>query len=169
MTISTAQRLANLELALKFFIRDLEGHAINLATFASDEPKYKEILPTTWEELRQRFLLTQLRHTDMHRLTGLGWYAGVKASGLADNPEFKRQMRKLAATLKSYVKGRHEPELVTLGDVERDSGLSQEFIYNAIESQLLDREFNKKGADWTQQSDPKIVIRVPVNFGHEPL
>jgi hypothetical protein len=155
--------------ALTLLVRDLQDKAVNEMPFYVDRPEYADIFSTTWQELRDCFMLTQIPQTQMHWLTGSGWYAGVKVSGKTNEPSFTQQMRKLSATLKDYVKGRQDERLVTVYHVAEDARLPFGFVYNAIESRLLDHEFNMKGAEWTIQKNPKIVIRVPLNFGLEPL
>ncbi len=169
MTISKEDRPVNMEQALTLLIRDLQDKAVNEMVFYVDRPEYTDIFSTTWQELRDRFMLTQIPQTHMHWLTGRGWYTGMKVSGKTSDPSFAQQMSKLSATLKNYVRGRQDEKLVTVFNVAQDASLPFGFVYNAIESRLLDQEFNMKGAEWTIQRDPKLVIRVPPNFGHEPL
>jgi len=158
-----------MEHALSVLVRDLQDKAVSEMVFYADRPEYADIFSTTWQELRDRVMLTQIPQTQIHWLTGPGWYEGVKVSGLRNNPWFVQYMSKLSATLKDYVKGRQDERLVTAYNVAQDASLPFGFVYNAIESRLLDREFNIRGAEWTIQRAPKLIIRVPPNFGHKPL
>jgi hypothetical protein len=81
---------------------------------------------------------------------------------------FQEKMSNLASTLKGYVKGRQKEEHVSIGTLSTDSGLTEGFVYNAIESNLLGRAFNMRGAVW-MDTPPHYIVRIPVNFGHEPL
>lgn len=56
-----------------------------------------------------------------------------------EDEDFREKMYRLSATLKGYVKGRHEEGNVGLNELSKDSKLSPAFIRNAISSKLLDR------------------------------
>jgi hypothetical protein len=77
-------------------------------------------------------------------------------------------MGKLAATLKSYVKGRMEDGHAVVEEIARTSGLDEGFIKNAIESRLLDNCFGMRGAVWVSNAH-WWAVKIPRDFGLDPL
>jgi hypothetical protein len=138
-----------------------------VALDASDS-KFNDIIATTWQELHERKLVVHLKNTNLYYLTGPGWLKGLEVSGILDDSAFKAKAGKLSATLKGYLNGRNEA-LVNTFDVEKDSSLPYGFVYNAIDSRLLQKLFGQKGAEWYSVKPAKLVIRIPSNFGHDPL
>jgi hypothetical protein len=87
---------------------------------------------------------------------------GLWRTGAGDQPELRESSGKLASTLKGFVKGRHEDTVVELSRLANESGLSSTWIFNAIESNLIELLHRKRGAQW---EDRGMLVRIPVNFG----
>lgn len=169
MTISKDCRTQNIDYALTLFVNQVNDNAIDNVTIRQSASEFADVLPTTWQELRDRYWLHQIKSTDIHWMTGAGWYAGVKAAGKCDEPLFREQMSRLAATLKRLVKDREQETVAVIDAVAIAASVPIGFVYNAIESRLLDREFKMVGASWSGHSNPRVIIRIPINFGHSPL
>ena len=54
--------------------------------------------------------------------------------------------------------------IVTLKALARDSGLSESWIYNAIESNLLEAHYGRKGVTWASRLEATMIY-VPFAFG----
>lgn len=70
----------------------------------------------------------------------------MELSGSIGSPELNENAGKLSAYLKRLVKGRHEDAYVDYRTVAAETGLTEGFVWNAIEIGLLEILFNQKGA-----------------------
>jgi hypothetical protein len=82
------------------------------------------------------------------------------------DPDLKAKLSKLTATMKDAVKGRHEDAYFYVHELAGASGLPENFIINVVESRIIDRCFNMRGAEW---EDYLKSVRVPLEFGLPPL
>ena len=84
MSHSTEDRIANLEYALKLFVRDV-GDTYYDAGFITPggDVEYDQIFPTTWRELTDKFYLRQVFHGTF-KITSYGWITG--------DPAFKQRL-----------------------------------------------------------------------------
>jgi hypothetical protein len=168
MTVSRDTRMDNLAKALKLMTQEVGENAIFRVVIEADKPEYAGILPTTWKELVDRYMVKD-HGWDRYQLTGFGWLKGVQLLGLPEAPEFKRKMSQLAAALKGQVKGRQQEALVDVWAVAKESGVSEDFVWNAIESRLLDSCFRIKGAAFDPCDQNRNYVIIPIDFGMEPL
>ena len=125
---------------------------------------FADVLPTTWREIARRAYVTELPYRGF-RLTGNGWIAGLKATGIFEQSAFREQAGVLARTLKASVKGRHDDALVDRETLACAAGLSEAWVYNAIESRLLSHLFDRLDASWAPDDGMKYYIVVPLDFG----
>lgn len=66
--------------------------------------------------------------------------------------------------LKDSLQGRNENAYVSTESIASDSGTSDGFVFNIVESRFIENVFRRKGAEW---EDPrKTTILVPIDFGH---
>ena len=162
MTLSKRDRLDSLALALRLMMDGLEEpyewqeHDANCAKFAG-------VHRTTWQELDRRGLV-KARTFDRYELTGPGWIAGLKATGRFQDPEFKKDVGRVAAALKAKVKGRSGPGFADRTELACDTGLSEFFIYDVIDSGLLSEIFGRIGATWALEDPMKNSIDIPPDF-----
>jgi hypothetical protein len=168
VTLSRDARIENFSLALKLMTREVGDHQIWQVFIEADKPEYQAILPTTWKELVDRSMVKD-RGWNTYQITGSGWLAGVQLLDLPNTPDFQRKMSRLAATLKKQIKGRQEEALMDVWALANESGLTEEFIWNAIESRLLDTCFNLKGAAFDPYDQNRNYVIIPIDFGMEPL
>jgi len=168
MSLSKDDRLIALAEALTLMLERLGDKTLDTEIFYMNEDPFNRVPKTTWRELEE-FEFTNRCDTIGHpqcRLTGLGWYNALLVTDRLSNPQFEARLSKLIAALKDSVKGRHEDAYLYTDQLAAASGLSEDFIINTIESRLIDRHFNIKGAEWEYQWK---VIRIPLDFGLRPL
>lgn len=143
--------------------------ALDSEIFTLNEDPFLQIPNTTWRELEERDFTVNLTGPGCPpqcRLTGLGWYEAVRVTDRVDGPQFKTQMSRLTAAMKDHVKGRRQDAYIDSHELASVAGVSEDFIFNAIESRLIDRHFNIAGAEWEHQWKS---IRIPLEFGLRPL
>ena len=97
------------------------------------------------------------------QFTGHGWRTAVDGFWDELEPKLRPMMSKVVASLKDAVKGRNEDAYVYLDSLAADSGVSEDVVFNIIQSELLDYRFNMKGARWYEGRPP--LIHVPLDFG----
>ena len=168
MSLSKEARIQNLEDAIRLLMGRLHGQCF-MGVFLDERLDLGErILPTTWEELKSRYLVRQTNSRWSYTLSGRGWIAGLKLLGQFDTEEMKSKVGTLCAALKAKVKGRTHADYAEVGDVAKETGLSEDFVRDAIESDLSRELFGTKGAEWSPQGRGRS-IRIPNDFGLPPL
>jgi hypothetical protein len=168
MSLSEDDRLKALADALTLMLERLGDKALDSEIFNMNATPFDRVPKTTWREMEQ-FGFTERCDTIGHprcRFTGLGWYNSLVVTDRLSDSQFKTRLSKLTAVLKDAVKGRHEDAYLYIGQLASASGISEDFIINAIESRLIDRHFSIQGAEWEHQWQ---LIRVPLDFGLRPL
>jgi len=168
VSLSQQARHDDIRRVLELMLAQIGGQAIDRVLFNRDEPPFDEIYPTTWKELAEEYLIKSLDGVGLQlfRLTGHGWYTALEQSNCLSDPTLIEKMSTLSAALKDSVKGRDTEALLYVGTLASQCGLSEDWIFNAIESDLLERHFGRRGAKW---ADIKNMIVVPIDFGLEPL
>lgn len=169
MTVSRENRDQDLDDAIRMMMAELGDGWFALLFVNGDKAPYDKVLSTTWRELTRRGFVKDrgLKRLDF---TSRGWLYGVMLLDLQNEPTFRENMSKLLATLKGYVRelGRQQDALVDIYQVSRDSGVSEDFVRNAISSKLLDQCFNLRGAYFPPEDQMQHVLVVPLDYGHEP-
>jgi hypothetical protein len=163
MTLSERDRLANLEAALSLMMEEVGDKAIDVTLFDPKAATFGGIYQTTWKDLERRRWVEG--HREKYRLTGRGWIRALQRLGT----QFVERLRRLAGTLKYYVKGRNNDEVVALSEVARDANLPEGWVFNVIEVNLLDklsRKFRASGATWSEKG--RLVL-IPCDFGIDPV
>jgi hypothetical protein len=51
--------------------------------------------------------------------------------------------------------------------VSKEAGISEDFVYNVIESGLIEHLFRRTGATWESSQYKGKLIRIPTTFGHD--
>lgn len=104
-------------------------------------------------------------------LTGPGWIVGLKLTGKFEEPEFRREAGKLQAALKARVKpgNRQQWGGASRTELAREVGLSEFFIYDAIDSHLLRELFGVIDARWSDGDNMKNWIDIPPRLGLNEL
>lgn len=94
-----------------------------------------------------------------YMLTPSGFREGLRISG---DQSFKKQLGRLQAAAKIHVEGRNQEAVVSLEELQRDSGLSEGFVFNAIESDLTGHFLKAHGPAWHQAG---VTVRIPLDLG----
>lgn len=167
MSNSVDTYLENLQSALRLMASKTERRMILTTACRPTDPDFAEIFPTTWTELEQKGLVVRgrLKGPMEYHLTGDGWVEGVQLTATWISKEFREKAGVLSSALKFHIKqdGRKEEyAFVTLTDICQESKLSMDFVYNVIESHLLQVMYNTHDAKW---ADTKNHILIPRNFG----
>ena len=79
-----------------------------------------------------------------------------------DTPEMTSKAGKLCAALKDRVKGRQYEQIVHVSEIATETDLSEDFVRDAIESDLIRELFGTKGAGWATPEDRGKFIEIPV-------
>ena len=166
MSYSIDARLKSQSDTLLQMFQMLGEHQVNLFEFFFRDTPLSDSPKTTIRELEENGYITQGDIFTRCYLTGDGWIKALELSGTIGSSEVNEKAGKLCAYLKRLIKGRNEDAYVDYRTLAAETGLSEGFVWNAIESRLLEVLFNQKGA-WWERSDFKADIQVPLNFGLE--
>jgi hypothetical protein len=165
MSLSKEARFQNLEQAILVLMGALHSQCF-MGVFIDERYDVDErILPTTWKELKDRYLVRQTNSRWSYTLSGRGWIIGLKLLGQFDTDEMKGKVGRLCAVLKAKVKGRSDDNYATVDEVAKESGLTDDFVRDAIESDLIRELFCTTGAEWGGYEDRGKFIRIPNDFG----
>jgi len=169
MTLSKEERWKNLEESILLLMDNLHGESF-LARFIDDWAVDSRILATTWKLLKDRGLVRQTGNAQRYyTLSGYGWITGLKLLDKFDTPEMRGKTGKLCAALKDKVKGRQFEQVAHVQEIAIAAGLDQDFVRDAIESNLIGELFGIQGAEWHSYDGRGAFILIPVDFGQEPL
>jgi hypothetical protein len=168
MTLGRDQRAENCREALVLMLQKLGERAVYMEEFEDDDPALAGIYPTTWKELTDRCMVKARPGIRWCRyeLTGYGWLTAMQATGQSAAPEFRERLGRLNAVLKSFVKGRHQEGFEQVHVVAAKANVSEEWLYNVVESRIWEEELNHKGAEF---DDSKTMVIIPIDFGMEPI
>jgi hypothetical protein len=166
MSHSDEQRLLNMQKALLIMLKELGNEPVWSKEFERDNEIFKDIFPTTWRELEERYLVKSQHTIGSYRygLTGHGWYTAIQAVWDDNKEMLDEWLGTLMAKLKDTVKGRNENAYVYFDSFANETGLPIGFVYDAIESNLIEYQLSKKGAHWYEGRSGQ-EIEVPLDFG----
>jgi hypothetical protein len=169
MSVSEKDRLDNIELALRLMMQDL-GEPYGWQEHDAKTAKFGPVLRTTWEELAERGLVNA-RTFDRYELTGPGWIAGLRVAGAFEDDEFRRKSGLLQKALKARIKPENRDQWGSADRTElaNETGLSEFFVYDAIDSHLLEALFDIVDAGWAEGDEMKNYIDIPPRFGLKRL
>jgi hypothetical protein len=169
MSASEKARQENMILALRLMMQDL-GEPYEWQEHGANTPKFAAVLRTTWDELAERGLI-KAHSFDRYWLRGPGWIAGLQITGVFDDEGFRRKAGQLQAALKARIKAENRDKCGTTSRTElaNETGLSEFFIYDAINSGLLGALFGIIDAEWGEGDGMKNWIDIPPRFGLKQL
>lgn len=167
MTLSKENRLQNMEQALRLMLGRLGDRAMYKEFFNPEDPIFTEVYPTSWKELEDRGLVRAHRtYTSVsYELRGTGWFCAMGIDDLFDTPAFEERFGKLSAAIKNHVRGRHEKQITSVGQLVEETGLAEDWIYNIIKAKVWKHQYNRVGAEY----DSDDVIWIPIDFNMPPL
>jgi hypothetical protein len=169
VTVAKRDRDEDLKNAVRLIMADVGENWFALLFVDAEKEPYNAILPTTWREMTRRRLVNDIGW-NQYNLTALGWFYGVEILDLRNREPFRNQMSALSAALKRNVKetGRREDALVDIYTLAKESGVSENFVRNAIASRLLDKAFILRGAYFPPEDKMQNYVVIPLDYGHEP-
>jgi hypothetical protein len=142
-----------------------EDRMILLTRFRPDDDDFNGIFETSWAELHGEYLIEEANTKGPveYRLTGAGWIVGLKLTPIWEDTEFRKKAGKLSETMKRHVKGRAGDDIVPFSYICQESSLPEGFVYNAIESHLLNKLYHSFDAEWDPYGKNHVII--PSTFG----
>lgn len=168
MTLSRDTRVHKMAEALRIPLDRLGDRPIYMDEVLSDDESVKDIYATTWQELEERGLVKARYGIAWcrYQLTGHGWLKALKLKGELETPEFQERLGRLNATLEGFVKGRREEGIEQVHVVAAKAEVSEEWLYNILESRIWQRELKRIGAEF---DDSQTMVIIPIRFDMEPL
>lgn len=173
MTLSRGKRLEDLAKALEVMLTELGDRGVNRVLFQLGSPPFDNILPTTWSALEMKYLIKISRYFGgggHFHLTSHGWLAAMEASGQLSSDYFNRRIGALMRAMKDRVdiNGRKKIGFASVEAIASTAEVSQGFVWNIVDSDALFVLQNRIGAGWANNGRG-VLIRIPVDFGQEPL
>ena len=154
MTLSNTDRQRELNETLDALLEGLAGRALNDYVFGTNDPQTQTVRRTTWDEFVRRRWVKRLGDSPLYMLTGSGWIAALRLTNAIKEDQLRQDALNLIQLLKRKVKGREGDGVATIHDFTSD-GVSAAFVFNAIESGLLEELFPGRGyRTYWAASDP---------------
>lgn len=166
MSESPRTREENEREALRIMLGIIGNGRLDSELFEPADDRFKGILLTTWEELEEDGCLKRMSIWD-YRLTAHGWLKALNAAGTLGSSGIKEQLGKLCATMKRRCEegGRHR-DGATIQELADDTGFSEDWIYNVVESHLIRECLNRVDCDWEPGDEyMKNYVMIPARFG----
>jgi hypothetical protein len=168
MTVSRPDLIDNQELALRLMLESLPANRpYEWELLDGDTAPFSPVFPTTWKALSRKGLVKEFSF-NRYWFTPAGWIEALKVTGRFTSQDMKEKAGKLSAGLKKRVKARREDCLVSRTELANETGLSESFVYDAIDCHLLRHLFGSIDAYWAPGDQMKNYIEVPSDFGHDP-
>jgi hypothetical protein len=167
MTLSKEERVENVALALSLMLLNLSpARPYAWEEFDGDIEPFNLILTTTWSVLCSKGLVKP-NGMGRYQLTSSGWIEALKITGRFDSTDAQQQAGKLAAGLKRHIDGRTQDGRVDRTELAQETGLEEAFVYDAVDSHLLQHLFGIMDAQWAPDDRMNNWIEIPVDFGHK--
>jgi hypothetical protein len=166
MSESPRTREENEREALRIMLNIIGDGRLDSELFEPGDARFKGILATTWEELEEDGCLKRTSIWD-YRLTARGWLKALEAARTLGSPEMKEQLGKVCAAIKRRCEegGRHR-DGTTIQELAEETGFSEDWIYNVVETHLLRECLNRVDCDWEPGDETmKNHIMIPARFG----
>jgi len=167
MTISRQQQTDNVGDALRLILDIVGERHLDDAEFELSDARFRGIIPTAWERLDAECCLKQMGM--WHRLTPGGWVKALQAAGKLCDPEMKEKLGRLCAPIKRRCQEggvRHRSGL-TIQELSEETGLSEGWISNVIESHLIRICLQQEDCGWEPDDENKNYVMIPASFGRK--
>jgi hypothetical protein len=166
MSVAVEDRTTHAAGALQLMVQHVGDRRISDCAFDAAQEPFNSVPTATWLELKENGFVQRLHHSTHYTLTGEGWLRALRESGAMREKAFHRRCGDLIAAIKKQVKRAQSGRLVSPQTLARDCGVSADWIYNAVESNLIESEFNRHGITWANGFEGQM-IHVPAAFGRE--
>jgi hypothetical protein len=154
-------------LAFRLMLQHVGDRRISECFFDTTGPPFNGIARTTWTDLEESNCVKPVLGSQHYGFTGRGWLRALQETGAARDRRFLRSAKVLLASIQKSVKGKQaNARMMSIQTLAEHSGLSANWIYNAIESNLIAAHFNKQGPAWVHGFEG-TAIHVPMTFGLE--
>jgi hypothetical protein len=164
MSISQEKRTDNVREALRVMLDIVGSGRLNWTLFDADDIRFARVLPTTWEELETSHYVDRVQWD--YRLTARGWIMALEAAGVLCKAEMKEKLGVLSAAVKRRCEagGRHR-DGTTVEELAEETGLSEDWIYNVVESHLIRVCLERVDCEWEPGDANNYYIMIPARFG----
>lgn len=165
MTIPRHQQTDNVEDALRVILDIVGDKHLDGALFEFGDARFRNIITTTWEHIEAGGRLKQVGA--WHSLTPRGWIKALQAAGKLCDPKMKEKLGWLCAPIKRRCEegGVRHRNGVTIQKLSEETGFSEGWISNVIESHLIRICFRQEGCEWEPGDDNKNYVMIPARFG----
>ena len=166
MTISKRSRDQDLDRAFHSLIGEFQHRKICDTSFFPHLEPFSKCRNTTWQGMSKAGWLkeTQISGKPHYTLTPSGFAEALRRVVIPRDKSLKEQLGRLQGAMKRHVKGRKAEAFVDFEDLRRDSGLPEEFVFNAIECGLAGEILNAHGGSWERRG---VRVRIPILLGIE--
>jgi hypothetical protein len=167
MSLTGPERRTDTAGALQLMLRHVGDRRISDWCFDAAQEPFDTIPQATWVELHEDGFVAPLRESPTkYTLTGKGWLRALQESGATREKAFRRKCNDLIAAIQKHVKGGSGARMISPHTLARVCDVSEDWIYNAVESNLIEAEFERHGIVWANGFEGKM-IHVPIGFGRE--
>jgi hypothetical protein len=162
MTISKRSRQQDMASAFHLLVDQFQNCKISDAMFSPDTEPFSKCANTTWQSMsRGGWLIgTELGGGLHYGLTKSGLVEGLRRT--VKGQSLKEQLGRLQAAAKIHVEGRNQEAVVNFEELQKDSGLPEEFVFNAIECDLVGHILETHGPAWLHAG---VTVRIPLDLG----
>jgi len=166
MTISKRSRDQDVASAFHTLVDQFLSCKICDATFCPDAEPFSSCRNTTWRSISLGGWLNETENSGRahYTLTPTGFAEALRRVVIPKDPRLKEQLGQLQGAMKRYVKGRNAEAFVDFEELQRDSGLPEEFVFNAVECRLAEEILNEHGGSWERRG---VRVRIPILLGIE--
>jgi len=166
MTKADEDRRSDAEKLLGALLEELREDAIDVRLFDPGRTEYAGFLKTSWSELEaSEFIVsTPVPPAFFYRLTPSGWIEALVRRGFLEDQSVRSRLATLASVLKRKIKGRTASAVATLDGLAQESAIPAGWIFNVVDSRLINRIYHKRDASWLEGARGRLVA-VPADFG----
>lgn len=164
MTISKRIREQDMATAFHLIVNQFHGRKVSDAMFSPDTEPFSRCTKTTWESMSRGGWLTETPTSGRphYTLTPSGFREGLRRVSISENQSLKEELGRLQAAAKKHVEGRNQEAVVSFEGLQKECGLSEEFVFNAIECDLVGHILKTHGPAWLQHG---FSVRIPLDLG----
>ncbi len=160
-------RQTDTTLAFQLMLEHVGDRKISDCFFDSGAPPFDAIARATWLRLEENKCVKAFLDSQRYVLTGTGWLRALEETGGLQDRAFQREAKKLLAGIKKSAKGKQGgARMMTVHALARHCGVSEPWVYNAIEGRLIEAQFDLQGPAWVHGFEGTAVY-VPIGFGAE--
>jgi len=166
MSLAREGRPTDEAAALQLMLQNLGDRRISDCLFDVAQAPLNVVPQAIWLDLQENSYVEHSRDSRHYILTGRGWLRALQESRATQDKTFRRTVSNLIEAIKKHFKGGHVGRMVSPQTLAQESGIPENWIYNAVESNLIEGEFQKRGIVWANGFEGKL-IHVPAAFGSE--